>query len=79
MKLSEYLNSYYNQFGKPHDKSKRGVMSRPVDEILQYFDIITNRVREVISRPLDKETAYLFTMAIHHESRSGTFMICNIC
>ena len=33
-KLSEYLNSYYNQFGKPHDKSKRGIMSRPTaDEI----------------------------------------------
>ena len=25
--LSEYLNSYYNQFGKPHDKSKRGILS----------------------------------------------------
>ena len=63
--LSEYLNSYYNQFGKPHDKSKRGVMSRPtVDEILEYFEVITNRVREVISKPLDKETMYLFTMAL---------------
>ena len=74
--LSEYLNSYYNQFGKPHDKSKRGVMSRPtVDEILEYFDIITNRVREVISRPLDKETAYLFTMAIHHESQHQELLV----
>ena len=27
--FSEYLNSYYNQFGKPYDKAKRGVMSRP--------------------------------------------------
>jgi hypothetical protein len=74
--LSEYLNSYYNQFGKPHDKSKRGVMSRPtVDEILEYFDIITNRVREVISRPLEKETAYLFTMAIHHESQHQELLV----
>ena len=38
--FSEYLNSYYNQFGKPHDKAKRGIMSRPTaDEILQYFEI----------------------------------------
>ena len=74
--LSEYLNSYYNQFGKPHDKSKRGVMSRPtVDEILQYFDVITNRVREVISKPLEKEAAYLFTMAINHECQHQELLV----
>ena len=51
-------------------------MSRPtVDEILEYFDIITNRVREVISRPLEKETAYLFTMAIHHESQHQELLV----
>src|SRR3972149_3000398 len=26
--FSEYLNSYYHQFGEPHDKGKRGIMSR---------------------------------------------------
>ena len=57
--LSEYLNSYYNQFVKPHDKSKRGVMSRPtVDEILEYFDIITNRVRAVSYTHLTLPTIY---------------------
>ena len=74
--LSEYLNSYYNQFGKPYDKSKRGVMSRPtVDEILQYFDVITNKVRDVISKPLEKETAYLFTMAINHECQHQELLV----
>ena len=74
--LSEYLNSYYNQFGKPHDKSKRGVMSRPtVDEILEYFDVITNRVRDVISQPLEKEASYLFTMAIHHECQHQELLV----
>ena len=74
--LSEYLNSYYNQFGKPYDKSKRGVMSRPtVDEILQYFDVITNKVRKVISKPLEKETAYLFTMAINHECQHQELLV----
>ena len=73
---SEYLNSYYNQFGKPHDKSKRGVMSRPtVDEILEYFHVITNRVRDVISQPLKKETEYLFTMAIHHECQHQELLV----
>ena len=74
--FSGYLNSYYNQFGKPHDKSKRGIMSRPtVDEILEYFDAITDRVRKVISKPLDKDIAYLFTMAIHHECQHQELLV----
>jgi len=73
--LSEYLNSYYNQFGKPHDKSKRG-MSRPtVDEILEYFDIITNRVREIIKNQLEEKSLYLFTMAIHHECQHQELLV----
>ena len=75
-KLSEYLNSYYNQFGKPHDKSKRGIMSRPTaDEILEYFDVVTNRVREVIKNPLDVDASYLFTMAIHHECQHQELLV----
>ena len=74
--LSEYLNSYYNQFGKPHDKAKRGVMSRPtIDQILEYFDVITNRVRGVINQPLEKEATYLFTMAIHHEYQHQELLV----
>ena len=74
--FSGYLNSYYNQFGKPHDKSKRGIMSRPtVDEILEYFDAITDRVRKVISKPLGKDIAYLFTMAIHHECQHQELLV----
>jgi ergothioneine biosynthesis protein EgtB len=74
--LSEYLNSYYNQFGKPHDKSKRGILSRPtVDEILEYFDKITDRVREVIKNPLDDNSLYLFTMAIHHECQHQELLV----
>ena len=46
--FSEYLNSYYQQFGIPHDKGLRGVISRPtVDQIFQYFNTINQRVEEV--------------------------------
>ena len=63
--LSKYLNSYYNQFGKPYDKSKRGVISRPTtNEIFEYFDNITKKVRTVLQKPLSAEAKYLFTMAI---------------
>ncbi len=30
--FSDYLNSYYQQFGVPHDKAKRGIISRPTVE-----------------------------------------------
>ena len=45
--FSEYLNSYYQQFGVPHDKALRGITSRPtVDEIFQYFNTINQKVEK---------------------------------
>jgi len=74
--FSEYLNSYYNQFGTPHDKAKRGVMSRPTaDEILEYFEIITQKVSNTMQGPLSDETSYLFTMAIHHECQHQELLV----
>ena len=74
--FSEYLNSYYNQFGKPHDKAKRGIMSRPTaDEILQYFEIITQKVRHTMQASLSDEASNLFTMAIHHECQHQELLV----
>ena len=74
--LSKYLNSYYNQFGKPYDKSKRGVISRPTtNEIFEYFDNITKKVRTVLQKPLSAEAKYLFTMAIHHECQHQELLV----
>ena len=51
-------------------------MSRPtIDKILEYFDVITNRVREIITKPLNEETLYLFTMAIHHECQHQELLV----
>jgi len=66
--FSEYLNSYYQQFGIPHDKAKRGLASRPtVDQIFEYFEIVNTRVREFINSGVDETSKYLLTMAFHHE------------
>ncbi len=47
--LSEYLNSYYQQFGLPHDKGLRGIISRPTtNEIFQYFNTINQKVEKFI-------------------------------
>jgi len=74
--FSKYLNSYYNQFGKPHDKAKRGLMSRPtVDEILEYYDVITKKVTDVLENSLTPEVSYLFTMSIHHECQHQELLV----
>ena len=74
--FSKYLNSYYNQFGKPHDKAKRGIMSRPsVDEILEYYDVITKKVTKALQCTMTQEASYLFTMSIHHEYQHQELLV----
>ena len=74
--FSKYLNSYYNQFGKPHDKAKRGIMSRPsVDEILEYYDVITKKVANAMQDTMTQEASYLFTMSIHHECQHQELLV----
>ena len=74
--LSGYLNSYYQQFGVPHDKARRGIVSRPtLDEILQYFDATSRRVAEFVQeRQLEDGQARLMTMGIHHECQHQELM-----
>jgi len=75
--FSKYLNSYYQQFGVPHDKGKRGLVSRPtVDQIFEYFEIINKRVKEYInSDKLDEKAKYLLTMAFHHECQHQELLV----
>src|SRR6266849_11045617 len=63
--FSKVLNSYYQAFGEPHEKAKRGILSRPtVDETLQYFDIINKRVEEFLKNSqIGRDEIYLFKMA----------------
>jgi len=75
--FSEYLNSYYQQFGKPHDKGKRGIISRPtVDQIFHYFDIINERVIKFIQeKTIDDESVKLITMGFHHECQHQELLV----
>lgn len=67
--FTAYLNSYYQQFGVPADKGRRGIVSRPtVQEIFTYYSMITRRVEDlIVSGRLDKRGMHLITMGIHHE------------
>src|SRR3989338_6386295 len=62
--FSEYLNSYYQQFGVPHDKGERGIVSRPTTEqIFQYFNTISQRVNHFIeSESLSNDATRLIIM-----------------
>lgn len=75
--FSEYLNSYYQQFGNPKDKGSRGVISRPtVDQIFQYFNNINQRFENFIkSRELDEVDRKLITMGFHHEYQHQELMV----
>ena len=75
--FSEYLNSYYQQFGVPHDKGARGVISRPtVDQVFQYFNHINQRVENFIkSKSLSREETRLITMGFHHECQHQELMV----
>ena len=75
--FSEYLNSYYQQFGIPHDKGLRGIVSRPtVDEVFQYFNTINQRVEKFInSHELTTEENRLITIGFHHECQHQELMV----
>ena len=75
--FNEYLNSYYHQFGEPHDKDKRGLATRPtVDQVFEYFQIITNNISNILQNEvLDAKTQQLYLMAINHECQHQELLV----
>ena len=75
--FSKYLNSYYQQFGVPHDKALRGITSRPtVDEIFQYFNTINQKVEKFLeSRELNEEEKKLIVTGFHHECQHQELLV----
>lgn len=75
--FSEYLNSYYHQFGEPHDKGKRGIMSRPtVDEVFEYFEKVNQRVTGFLeNNSVSNKANQLLTMGMHHECQHQELLV----
>ena len=75
--LSEYLNSYYQQFGVPHDKALRGITSRPtIDEIFQYFNTINQKIEKFLeSREFTEEEKKLMVTGFHHECQHQELLV----
>ena len=75
--LSEYLNSYYQQFGSPHDKGLRGIISRPtINEIFQYFNTINQKVEKFIhTHELNEQEKKLIITGFHHECQHQELLV----
>ena len=75
--LSEYLNSYYQQFGAPHDKGLRGIISRPtINEIFQYFNTINQKVEKFIqTHELNEQEKKLIVTGFHHECQHQELLV----
>ncbi len=75
--FSEYLNSYYQQFGVPYDKGLRGAVSRPTtDQIFQYFNTINQRVEKFIdTQILSEDAKKMIIMGFHHECQHQELLI----
>ncbi|CAI9831480.1 MAG: ergothioneine biosynthesis protein EgtB [Nitrosopumilus sp.] len=74
--MSGYLNSYYQQFGRPRDKGSRGSVSRPTTaEILRYYDSVTESVRARLLRGVSPGEAALVETACHHESQHQELLV----
>ena len=80
--LTEYLNSYYQQFGQPLNKGRRGIISRPtVQEVIQYFKIVTRRVTKFLDDNNNEsfndndDAVRLITMGFHHECQHQELLV----
>ncbi len=75
--FSAYLNSYYHQFGEPHAKGERGIISRPtLEQIFSYFYEINQRVKNFIEKNLlNEKDVNLFTMGVHHECQHQELLV----
>ncbi|HEY6882546.1 MAG TPA: ergothioneine biosynthesis protein EgtB [Nitrososphaeraceae archaeon] len=78
----EYLNSYYQQFGKILPKSERGKFPRPtVEETLKYRSFIEEKVISFLKRAEDSSTVvsdelkYDIMLANQHEMQHQELMI----
>ena len=74
---SEYLNSYYNQFGQPQNKGKRGLVSRPtLEQIFEYFNTVNQRVTSFLEKnSIDDAGKNLFVMGFNHECQHQELLV----
>jgi ergothioneine biosynthesis protein EgtB len=78
-RYSKIFNSYYQSMGEPHDKTKRGILSRPtVDETKDYFFTIDKKVGGFLAQLNSKKDLALFELAFNHEYQHQELLVYDI-
>lgn len=77
---SYYLNSYYQAFGKPFNKARRGTVSRPtLKETMEYWMWINRQVSDFFkSTDLTPEIIKNFNLAFNHEWQHQELLVYDI-
>lgn len=77
---SFYLNSYYNAFGEPFNKAKRGTISRPtVSETIDFWRWINEQTAAFFRETeLTDEVYRLFLLAFNHEWQHQELMVYDV-
>lgn len=78
--FSYYLNSYYQAFGKPFNKARRGTISRPtVKETIDHWNWVNRQVSAFFkSTELNPEITRHFLLAFNHEWQHQELMVYDI-
>jgi ergothioneine biosynthesis protein EgtB len=74
------FNSYYYTAGKMHDRSSRGLLTRPtVNEILQYREHVDDAIQELLAAKADDTgITSLITLGLNHEQQHQELMLTDI-
>ncbi len=74
------FNSYYRAAGVPHERSERGMVTRPtISEVQQYRQQVDERMRDLVaSDEFDDHLASLFEVGLHHEQQHQELLLTDL-
>jgi ergothioneine biosynthesis protein EgtB len=73
------FNSYYNSIGDKHQRSKRGLLTRPsLKEVLQWRSNIENRITKLLKVNSSPELLWLIELGINHEQQHQELLLTDI-
>ena len=73
------FNSYYNAVGEQYSRPDRGLLTRPAyATILEYRAHVDRHMRDLFSRGLDRDTAAIVEVGLHHEQQHQELLLMDI-
>ncbi|MCW9708716.1 ergothioneine biosynthesis protein EgtB [Fodinibius salsisoli] len=76
------FNSYYLQTGEPHQRSKRGLLSRPtVSEVFEYRKYVNNKILQFLDTASEQqlqEFGPVIEIGNHHEQQHQELMLTDL-